>query len=440
MASLAIVFVLALSARLIYFLIFIYTQHDICIGDPFCGSELGQVASNLYYGRGFSSPFESGNLPTAYFAPLVPVLWSAIFHLVGDTSKLSYVVIVLLQIIASSLSVCVYWLCARQVESKSPLRFQGFTHWAGVMFILWPESILRNIDPWYFVWQELGLAVLVYLGMLWIDSPRRHLGVLLGLAAGIIGNINPTPFPVYLAILAVPLLQRSYRTRQVLGGIALSLVVAVICLAPWTIRNYRAFDQVILGRSNFGLQLWLGNNPTGAIRMDKNALHPYIDKQELKRYNQMGEVTYFQQAAHQAVEYIRQHPTITSIRFLQRAYVLWLTDITDQWSWFPNREAAKWWKASGNNLILSLTTMLSAVLPLVVVLYGLARRKLAGLPYWQIFLSIFIFMPLTYYFTLANPVYTQSVRTWLAFLAVLVLVQINRRTIPNAPKPLIKLL
>src|SRR4029077_4624414 len=44
-------------------------------------------------------------------------------------------------------------------------------------------------------------------------------------------------------------------------SVAAAILVFVICLIPWTVRNYRAFGKVIVLRSNFGLELWLGNNP-----------------------------------------------------------------------------------------------------------------------------------------------------------------------------------
>ena len=40
-----------------------------------------------------------------------------------------------------------------------------------------------------------------------------------------------------------------------------ALLVFTIGLVPWTIRNYRVFGKFIVLRSNFGLELWLGNNP-----------------------------------------------------------------------------------------------------------------------------------------------------------------------------------
>ncbi len=173
-------------------------------------------------------------------------------------------------------------------------------------------------------------------------------------------------------------------------------------------------------RSNYGIELRQGNNPAGSVRQTSESLNPTLRKEEKNRYLAMGEAAYTQWAFNQAVQYIREHPGITITRIAQRIYVSWCTDIFDWWSWRPDK-SEKWWNRGRYFIVLKMTTIVSALVPLAFVLFGLVSSRLRGLPYKFLFISLFLFLSLPYYFTSANDYYSQAVRPWLAMLAVVVL-------------------
>src|SRR5205823_6068560 len=39
------------------------------------------------------------------------------------------------------------------------------------------------------------------------------------------------------------------------------IVIAFVCLAPWTVRNYRVFGRIVPVCESGGINLWIGNNP-----------------------------------------------------------------------------------------------------------------------------------------------------------------------------------
>ena len=146
------------------------------------GSELGHIARNLAEGRGFSSPFEEGSTPTAWIAPAVPALWALVFRALGTFSDASLTAILALQCLASALAVGIYGSLARRMALASG----GSRRVAlvlGVALALWPESILGLRRPWYFGFQELGVALLVWRavqggeGYLGMNSLPLELGV-----------------------------------------------------------------------------------------------------------------------------------------------------------------------------------------------------------------------------------------------------------------------
>jgi hypothetical protein len=413
-----LVFLAALLVRLIFIAIFISSHPEVYNNDKWGSAELGWVAVNFYEGRGFSSPFQAGDTPTAFFAPLVPLIWSLVFHITNGATGKSEAVIIIIQAAIGAFLVSTIWACAYHVERKDSSRLKGFAFWVGFLFILWPESILRTINSWYFIWQDVGLALLVYCGMLWFDKPAFKYAACMGFIAGFIANVNPVPVPIYLVILIYPLWNQRVRSWAIMRNILISLVIAGTCVAPWIIRNYLIFDQIIPMRSNFGLELWQGNNPKGGIRQNWLSPHPIINAEELNSYKEMGEVGYFRSDLMKALNFIRTNPAITMKRVIGRIYVTWFTDIFDTWSWFPGN---KWWNSGIYSISLSLCMIFTAILSLAVVIYGLLTKKLSGLPYTPIYISIFLFIPLSYYFTLASPDYVESLRSWLAFLAVYVL-------------------
>jgi len=73
--------------------------------------------------------------------------------------------------------------------------------------------------------------------------------------------------PLVLGWIAWQLSWRGRGRRAVLapsmlaGRMALVVVVLAVCIAPWTIRNYRAFGQFVLLNTNAGFVFYWGNHP-----------------------------------------------------------------------------------------------------------------------------------------------------------------------------------
>lgn len=147
----------------------------------------------------------------------------------------------------------------------------------------------------YFAYYAAGLLTeaFYFVGILWTldaatrlaarvraadDDPRRSgVGetwdvrgwVELGLAIGLTGLLRQV-FLVFAPVLAFWLLwvtagprgRLSWeRVRRPLAGVAVTATVAVLLVAPWTIRNYRAFGTFVLLNTNAGFALYWGNHP-----------------------------------------------------------------------------------------------------------------------------------------------------------------------------------
>jgi 4-amino-4-deoxy-L-arabinose transferase-like glycosyltransferase len=128
-----------------------------------------------------------------------------------------------------------------------------------------------------------GLATLLWLLLRAASLQSAWWAALAGLALGALTLLRSVALPL-LPLGALWLLAQEPRTRNqepldtsvrrfsVLGyrlfPALAYLVAAILVIAPWTIRNYRAYGALILVDTTGVENLWLDNNPAGATPVD----------------------------------------------------------------------------------------------------------------------------------------------------------------------------
>lgn len=382
---------------------------------PMWHDEMSDIAVNLAQGRGYSSPFGPGTTPTAWLCPLIPLLWALIIRCVGSATGHTALIIAYIGTIPSACCVVVYWLIARHLLRGKPQMHRASLMVAAI-FCLWPDALYRLDYPWYFAWQELATGAMILLGMKWIDRPSLKSVVPLGAVAGILALINVTPLPVFPILLLLPVLQNREARKRILGYASVGATLALLITLPWIVRNAVVLHTFVPFRSNAGYQLWEGNNPVVSIRETGMSRHPLNQAEELQRYKRLGEVGYNREGFHDAFIYMRAHPGHTAIRTAQRAYVMWLTDVLDQWSW----NGTPYWKQQHLSAIdRALASTLAALGLVILMIWAGLSKRFAALPYKWIFISLLFFLPFPYYFTLAEDDYSQILRSWLLLLVIL---------------------
>jgi hypothetical protein len=83
----------------------------------------------------------------------------------------------------------------------------------------------------------------------------------------------------------------------------------VLALLPWTIRNYYAVDDWVFVKTNFGLELWLGNNPA-TKEIYSPELHPMNRYRERVKLILSGEPNYNREKVREAMAFIETHPRV----------------------------------------------------------------------------------------------------------------------------------
>lgn len=283
------------------------------------GYELGHVAASLAAGHGFSSPLRMVHTgATAWFTPIFPLVVAGIFKIWGIYSDKSLIIIQTLNCAFSALTIIPIYAIG---ETTFGRKVAVAASW---VWVLLPTSVYFAIN---WVW-DTSLSALVFALMFWatlaIRSEKRLLlwagyGALCVFAV----LVNPSlfaPLPFLAAWLILDARKKSLPWKLPVGT---AIIVFMIGLIPWTVRNYEVFGKAIVFRSNFGLELWLGNNP-GVPDNASPWLHPNDDRAEAAKYKTMGEIPYMAEKQQLALLYMRTNLAHTLNLMYHRFTYTWL--------------------------------------------------------------------------------------------------------------------
>ncbi len=277
------------------------------------GMEMGLLAKSVLAGQGLSSPFGVPTGPTAFIAPVYPLLVAAVFRVFGSDSAGSGLVIQSAQVLLNLLTILLMMRIARKLFGGRAALVAGLI-WALSLPLIWMPTIF---------W-ETSLSASLLIGLLaWAlrcgRQPSRGMWALLGLYAGFTALVNPALLLSVIAIVA----WIAWQTREQAGKWPLmAVLVFAVVFAPWPIRNARVFHAFIPLRTTVGFELWMGNRP-GATGYLQESVFPTFNKQELGDYRRMGEVAYCDHKSAMAKAYITSHPGTFVRMSLVRTFRFW---------------------------------------------------------------------------------------------------------------------
>jgi 4-amino-4-deoxy-L-arabinose transferase-like glycosyltransferase len=346
------------------------------------GYELGRVARAIAAGLGFSSPLRMVDTgPTVWFTPIYPYFVAGIFKLFGIYSYLSEIIIQISNSAFAALTVIPIHAIAKKTYGN------GVAMGAAWGWVFFPTALFF---PIMWIW-DTALAALFFALIFWATlalREKRNLLPWMGYGAlwALGGLTNPSLLSLLPFFLGWLIWEAHKESAPWARSLTAALLVFTICLVPWMIRNYRVFDKLIVLRSNFGLELWLGNNPDVTDTMSQWK-HPNDNPAEAEKYKSMGEIAYMAEKQHEAFAYMRSHP-LDTINFMFRRFVenwLGITDSpADVWAYVPLYVKA----FLAMNCLFSIFSFLG-------VLYLSRARQGEGL----LFASVLLVFPLVFYFT-----------------------------------------
>jgi 4-amino-4-deoxy-L-arabinose transferase-like glycosyltransferase len=341
-------------------------------------NEPAHIAWSVASGAGYSSPWANTlPTPTAQQPPVYPYLIAGIFKLAGAYSYLSLWIAVGLNAVISALTAVLILQIGKRVFG-APTGVLAAWIWS-----CWIYEAVVAIRLWESSLSALLLALGLWLLPKLAGSLRPQLWIVFGALAGIAALANTTllsVFPFFWLWLWV-----GYRRRGVscTRSLVASVVVCVLVLFPWTVRNYTTFHRIVPIRDNFGLELWLGNHAGVGHVFDSD--FPILDPSE---YNRLGEIRFMDSKRDIALEFIGRNPG-TFLRLSARHF-------SQFWS-APDKSAWLW----------------LSLLAWIGMLLSLRRKGLEAVPYA---LVVLIF-PLVYYITHVFSTYRHPIEPAIVLLA-----------------------
>src|SRR5882762_4798041 len=225
--------------------------------NPPFGFELGRVARAIAAGEGFSSPLRNMDTgPTAWFTPIYPYFVAGIFRVWGIYTNTSRFIIAAMNCLFAALTIIPIYNIAKRAFGE------GVAIGASWVWVFLPTAIHF---PIIWIW-DTTLTALFFSLIFWATLSLRGIRKVLpwagyGALWVVGGLINPSILSLFPFFLGWLLWDERKQAGPWVKHAAAALLLFTIGLAPWTIRNYRVFGKFIVLRSNFGLELWLGNNP-----------------------------------------------------------------------------------------------------------------------------------------------------------------------------------
>lgn len=352
------------------------------------GWETGRIASHLAAGRGFALEIDQlaphPPTPTAWLAPVYPVIFAAVFRVFGTYTTASVVVILIVQILLSGWTAVLLLALGRALVSQSV----GLL--AALVFCVWPPAVAFPVN---IIWGTTLFTALVLWLMLLLVRQAGGAGsanaALIGVVIAVLLLTEPAVALFFPAAAAWVLVRTG---RRGLVPVLIMAAISAVLVAPWICRNYTVLGRLVFIKSNLGHELFIGNNPkaSGYYRRTRIIARQVFDQTTYDRLAAAGEADLPRLLGDYALDYIREHPRRFAALTAKRIWGFWRLKFDARWDHlFEHRrvwERFTWFDDIIHDLLLILA-YLGAVI-------GLKRRAGVGLP-----LLFLLTYPLPYYIT-----------------------------------------
>lgn len=353
----------------------------------------------LVSGHGYSFPFPNF-VATAWLAPVyvwILTLGNLLFPKNGDMVILFGLV---LNILFSALTCYPIFTLGEKVAGK---RIGLIAAWTWVFL---PIAILMPIA---FTWDQ-SLAALLMAQLFVFSYTLAETSSLwswcgYGLLWGVAALTNPALF--ILAPCFGIWFWLGHRKMQpaTTRPLALATLACILVLLPWMVRNWYRLGGFTFVKSNFGVELWLGNNPE--VKSVWTPMRsPLFNSQELERMVSSGELNYSHGKELEALAFIKSHPAT----FARHAFNRFL----DNWTAYYDSKTDSYIEPMGIRPLYILFSALFAIAALVGIITLMARDWWQWLP---LACAVVIF-PIPYYITHTSQRYRHPIDPILTVLAV----------------------
>ncbi len=217
------------------------------------------LARRVATGHGFSFgqpwwPATAANAPTAHWSFLYTLYLAAVYGLFGFTPLVARII---QAILAGILMPLLLFRLGNRVFGPVVGLIAAAISAIYIYFFYYAASLMTET---FFI---LGILWCfdIAIGIRYTQNPRMRQWILLGFAMAITTLIRQTFLPV-IGLIGLWLWYAAQDLRiKIVKGFALSILILILGILPWTIRNYRVFHQFVLLNTNAGYALYWANHP-----------------------------------------------------------------------------------------------------------------------------------------------------------------------------------
>lgn len=362
------------------------------------GFETGRIARSIASGEGFSSPLVKPTGPTAWLPPAYPYLLAGIFKIFGIYTSASALCALILNSLFSALTCVTIFLIGRKAFG---LEAATCAAWIWAFF---PYAVYWSIG---WVW-GISLSAFLFSVTLLVTLELEHCNtVKTWLAFGLLWGIVALTDTVFLAMLPFVAGWLVYRLAH--QGVALATrlgaftLAFVAVLSPWLVRNYVTFGKWGLIRSNFGVELRVGNYENSTGLSAGREIHPADNEIEQDKLREMGELAYASAKKREALEFIAAQPET----------FLWLTLKRVYYFWTGTPQLLQIFRLSGRFVAARYVLFTSISVLAFLGLFLAFRNRVQAAPLFAVALVVF---PLVYYVTHPTPRYRHPIEPAMVLL------------------------
>jgi len=289
--------------------------------------EYGEIAKNIIHNNGYSlfyfendsleykykegiKPFPSAYMPPGYVLVILP------FYFIEDNFVIN-IIIIALQIICSAVIIFfLFKLSEKLFDTKIAVI-------ATLIYAILPEFIYACASFSPTVLFHLILVLIFY--RLSIQSKTNKLDFLFPILL---------VFVIYLRsefILFILFLLFYFTIKKQYKFLLMNITIIFIFILPWSIRNYIVLDSVIPVTTNFGQNLYRGNNTSDVGWWGEEIM---IEKIKKLPRDSSFEVHLNQMYLDRAINYIKENPLIFITNGFRKQFELWVFNLNDPRSRF----------------------------------------------------------------------------------------------------------
>ena len=383
------IFVLAL---LISISILVRIPAILIFGDTSLENEWKIIVNNLIvYGTLSFRSFDEFLLPNLFMPPLYS--YYLYFFSIFNLQEQNYIQLILLsQILLSSISVVIFY------EINKIFFSHKISLYSSLLFSLFPLHVYACSQVSSVSLQTFFTILFFYFFFQLIK--RKNLLTIISLS--FIGGMLLLLRGEFIAILLLSLLFLLFFFKQSIKNIILILLITLITISPYLIRNIILFEKVVITKS-FGLNLWKGNNPNSTVEGYAEFDNELIKKINLIPKNKHYGINYDNIFLEQSKKNIKEDPKKYFTLFVKKFISLLFIDV--------NSSNSNYYKPLHYVpvLILSITSLVGIILSdkksnklnylilvffITIIIFSiffiLPRYKLAIIPMQIIFTNIFI--------------------------------------------------